>query len=65
MYLIMKLNIIKIKKELKRTGHTEAWLIGQAGVSRQRFAYWIKVQSIAGAERIAKVFDINPKDLLI
>jgi len=61
----MKLNVVKIRRELRKLERPETWLANQSGVSRQRMSYWMKTQSLAGAEYIAKVFDIDPKDLLI
>jgi len=60
----MELNTEKIKKELERIGETQAWLAKQLGVSRQRVYQILSDGSIKNADRLGRVFDIEPKDLI-
>jgi len=60
----MKLNTEKIRNELKRIGETQVWLAKQLGVTRQRVNQILSAASLKNAERIAEVFDIDPKDLI-
>ena len=60
----MELNIEKIDTELKRIGKKRLWLADECGVDHQLVYYWLKNKSLRGAEPIAKVFKINPKDLI-
>jgi len=60
----MKLNTEKIKNELERIGETQVWLAGKLGVTRQRVNQILVAASLRNAERIAKVFDLDPKDLI-
>lgn len=60
----MKLNVLKIKKELKRLGKTDSWLAEKANTSKQLVGYWLRTRSLAGVERIAKALDFNPRDLI-
>jgi len=67
----MKLNIEKIKDELKKLGHTQTWLAmkiihsdGKTGISRQLLSYMICSKKITHTERIAKALGLNPRDLI-
>jgi len=60
----MKLNRKKIEGELKRIGKSKYWLAKQMKISPQLVLYWIRTGSLKGAEPIAKVFDVDPKDLI-
>jgi len=60
----MRLHTEKIKKELERIGETQVWLAGQLGVTRQRVNQILSAASLKNAERIARVFDLDPKDLV-
>jgi hypothetical protein len=60
----MELNIEKIDAELKRIGKKRLWLADQCKVDHQLVYYWLKSKSLKGAEPIAKVFNIEPKDLI-
>jgi lambda repressor-like predicted transcriptional regulator len=60
----MKLNTSKIDKELKRIGKSRTWIARELNMSQQRVDYWFQSQTIKGAEHIAKVLDVDPKDLL-
>ena len=60
----MELNVEKIRSELIRIGKTRYWLSKQIGTSTQLVLYWLNAKSIRGAEPIAKVFGIEPKDLI-
>ena len=61
----MKLNVVKIKKELERLGLTQTWLGLNLGVSRQRICQILKAASLKNAERIGKALGINPRDLIL
>ena len=60
----MKLNVEKIKKELDRMGWSQAKLANELGTSQQLVNYWMNSASLKGAEPIAKIFNIDPKDLI-
>jgi len=61
----MKLNIKKIDAELKRLNKSWYWISKELGTSWQRVRYWKKTKSLRCAEPIAKLFDIEPKDLIL
>jgi hypothetical protein len=60
----MKLNIKKIDRELERLDKSWFWLAKELKMSWQRVRYWKRTASIRGADPIAKVFKIDPKDLI-
>ena len=60
----MELNIKKIDLELKRQGKTWYWIAKELKTSWQRVRYWKNTKCLRGAEPIAKLFDIQPKDLI-
>ena len=61
----MKLNTQKIEFEKKRLGiETNADLARQMGVDRQLVFYWLKTKTVKAAERFAKFFRLEPKDLI-
>lgn len=60
----MKLNVVKIKKELKRLGKTDSWLAEEINTSKQLVGYWLHTRSLAGTERIAKALNLDPRDLI-
>ena len=60
----MELNTEKIDAELERIGKKRYWLAGQIGIDHQLVYYWLDSKSLKGAEPIAKVFKISPKDLI-
>jgi len=60
----MKLNIKKIDMELKRIGKSRYWLSQQIGKPPQIIYYWFRAESVRGAEPIAKVLMMEPKDLI-
>ena len=60
----MKLNIDKIKNELNRIDKNQSWLAEQLGVSRQRVSAIFSMASLRNAERIGKVLEIEPRDLI-
>lgn len=64
MMQFMKLNTEKILKELTRIGETQVWLAKQLGVTRQRVNQILSAGSLRNAERIGKVFSMDPKDLI-
>jgi hypothetical protein len=61
----LKLNVEKIEKELERLGKSKYWLAKQAKRSPQIVLYWLDTASLRGAEPIAQVFNIDPKDLVV
>jgi hypothetical protein len=61
----MLLNTPKIILELKRLGKNKAWLAKQAGASPQQVNYWFRTRTIRPAARIARVFLIDPRDLIV
>ena len=60
----MKLNTQKIDAELKRLGKSWYWISKELKTSWQRVRYWKVTKSLRGAEPIAKLFNIEPKDLI-
>jgi len=61
----MQLNIKKIDSELKRLGKSWFWISKELGMSWQRVKYWKQTKCLRGAEPIAKLFNIEPKDLIL
>ena len=60
----MELNVEKIRNELKRLGKGPTWLATKCVVHRRTVHYWFENKTIKAAERIAEVFNMDPKDLL-
>lgn len=60
----MELNIEKINMELSRIGKTWWWISKELGTDWQKVRYWKDRKSLAGAEPIAKIFALDPKDLI-
>jgi len=60
----MKLYTEKIDAELKRLGKPRLWLARQMKRSPQIVYYWLHKRSVKGAEPIAKVLFVEPKDLI-
>lgn len=60
----MQLNTQKIINELKRLGKNRTWLAEQLKTTRQNVSYILKSKKITHIERIAKVLDFNPRDLI-
>ena len=60
----MKLNIEKIYAELDRIGKNKFWLSKEIPTSPQLVSYWLRTKSHRGAGPIAKVFKMDPKDLI-
>jgi hypothetical protein len=63
----MKLNVEKIKAELLRIEKTQTWLADQMGCTRQAVTWLFtkNVRSFEPVERIAKVLNMDPKDLIM
>lgn len=62
--IVMKLNIEKIDAELKRIGKSWYWISKQLQTSWQRVRYWRDTKCLKGAPPIAKIFNLDPKDLI-
>lgn len=60
----MKLNTEKIESELKRIGRNKKWLAEKMKVYPSMITYIFKYKPITQAERIAKVLNLDPKDLI-
>jgi len=60
----MELNIKKIDAELKRLEKNWWWISRELKTSWQKVRYWKQTKSLHGAEPIAKLFNIEPKDLI-
>jgi len=61
----MKLNTQKIDAELKRLNKSWYWISKELKMSWQRIRYWKQTKSVRGAEPIAGLFNIDPKDLIL
>ena len=63
----MKVNSNKILNEIKRLGWSQAKLADKVGVTRQAIDYILKakVTKIATLNKIGRVLELDPKDLLI
>jgi len=61
----LKLNRKKVKDQLKLLKKNQEWLAKELGISKQLLSYHLRVGTIRGAEFIAPVFGLDPKDLLI
>jgi hypothetical protein len=60
----MKLNVRKIELELNRLGKTWYWIAKELNYSWNRVKYWKTSGSLRGAEPVARVLGLNPKDLV-
>jgi len=60
----MELNIEKIDNELNRIGKTWWWVSRELKTDWNKVKYWKKTRCLRGAEPIAKIFGIEPKDLI-
>ncbi len=60
----MKLNTNKIEKELKRLGKSKGWLAKKMNVAPPMVSYIMREKPITQAEKIGKILDIDPKDLI-
>jgi len=60
----MELNVEFIEKELQKRGKNQSWLARELGYTRAAVSYMLKKKPITSAEKIAKVFKVNPKKLL-
>lgn len=61
----MKLNVKKIRKELKRLGKNQSWLARKMGISRQRLSYRLNSGSITHAQGFADALKMEGRDLII
>ena len=63
----MKLNIKKIRSEMERAGLNQSQLALEAKVTRQAMSWLLKNRrtTFGTLGRIAAVFDLDPKDLLV
>ena len=62
---MMKLNVKKIKVELKRLGWSYERLAKESGLkNRQNVWYYLDSESIRGAEKFGRALGINPRDLI-
>ena len=63
----MKLNIKKINSELGRLKWKRAEYARKLGISKQLLNYYLRkdVKGLLILERLAKPFNMDPKDLLI
>ena len=62
---MLKLNTQKIKTEMDRVGISEAQLADKWGVSRQAVWDFFNRRPITQADRFAKEFGLDPKDLIV
>ena len=60
----LQLNTEKIDIELKRLGVNRSWLANKMNVTRQNISYIFINKPITQADRIAKVLNLDPKDLI-
>ena len=62
----MKLNQLKLKFEMERLGMNQTRLAAELGLTRQRVSAIFRhgAGTFKVVERIAKVFNVEPKDLL-
>lgn len=63
----MKLNIKKIKQELKKRGWTQQQYADELQISKQLLSYHLNtdLKSLKVVELLAKPLQLNPKDLII
>jgi hypothetical protein len=52
------------KDQEKQIDRNLSWVARQIGTDRSNVAYWIKSKTIIGAEPLAKVLNVDPKDLI-
>jgi len=61
----LKLNTKKIKAEMKRIGINQSELARRTGFSRQWISYVMRNKPPMASVKIAKVFGLKPKDLIL
>ena len=62
---MLKLNVEKIRIEMDRAGIDEIELASRWGMTRQGVYDFLQRRPITQAERFAKVFGLDPKDLIV
>lgn len=60
----LRLDVKKIENQLILIGKSKTWLAAELKISKQLLNYHLQSNTIAGAELIAPVFGLNPKDLI-
>jgi len=63
--LKLKLNTDKLKKEMKRLKVNRTWLAKQLKVSPGMITYVFDNKPFSYAVKLAPIFDMEPKDLII
>lgn len=67
--ITMKLNIKKIKKEMKRQALSYKGLAQKLGKKDRQYGWWLlnsnKGHTLSTINKIAEALDLDPKDLLI
>jgi len=61
---MLKLNINKVERERKRLKMTKTALAKRMGITKQVLNYIMNNRTLTHAHKIARIFDINPKDLI-
>ena len=61
----LKLNTKKILAEMDRLGMNQTALAVKMGITRQRVHAILKTKAPMASVKIAKIFDLQPKDLII
>ena len=61
----MKLNVEKIRKDLKRMKKNESWLAEKMEISRALLSYRLKSENITHAQDIADALGFDGKDLIL
>lgn len=60
----LELNTQKIKAEMDRLGVKRGWLADQLGMTPAMTNYIFNKKPITFADRLAKIFKLDPKDLI-
>lgn len=61
----LQLNTVKIKKEMDRLDVNNTWLADKMQATPAMVTYLFKYRPITFADRLAEIFDIDAKDLII
>ena len=61
---MLRLDLNRIYKEMNKRGWTKAELARQTGLSKQLIQYILENDSLKRVHKIAKAFDVDPKDLI-
>lgn len=60
----MKLNVEKIRTELKRIKKNDSWLAKKVGISRQLLSYRLKSEKVTHVYSLASALNMDARNLV-